>query len=190
MGSTRADVLLHPVRLRIMQAMEVGARLTVRQLRRTLEDVPQASLYRHLHQLVEAGFLHVVDERPVGGATEKVYAVIEGTGVLPAHELAHATRADHMRYFAAFCAMLMSKFDQYLQLDRIDMAADGVGYRTQSLYLSDEELHRLLQSMREPLEAAAKNEPAPGRRRRLLATILMPEPDKFQQADLSEEENS
>lgn len=190
MDDSRADVLLHPVRLRIMQAVEANGQLTVRQLGRILKDVPQASLYRHLNKLVEADFLHVVAERPVGGAIERVYAVVEGAGVLPSEEFAHATKADHMRYFAAFCAMLMSKFDQYLSRDRFDLAADGVGYRVHSLYLSDEELHQLIDAMRGPVEAATKNKPAPGRRRRLLATVLMPEQDVINQTGGHEEESS
>lgn len=177
MASTRADILLHPVRLRILQAMELGERRTAQQLGEILADVPQASVYRHLKKLVDAGFLQVVEERPVGGAIEKVYAIVDGAAVLSPADLASAGKQEHMRYFAAFCAMLMSKFGQYLERDQVDLYADGVGYRAYSLYLSDEELHALIDAMREPFMKAAQNKPSPERRRRLLVTILMPEDD-------------
>lgn len=174
-SSSRADVLLHPVRLRIVQAVAAGRRLTAQEIGHVLKDVPQASLYRHLNKLVEEGFLHVVEERPVGGATERVYAIVDGQGVLPVADLEKATKADHMRYFAAFCAMLMSKFDRYLEREHVDFVADGVGYRVYSLYLSDEEFQQFIKAINEPFAAVATNEPAPGRRRRMLATVVMPD---------------
>ena len=46
------DLLLHPVRLRIVQAL-VGSPMTPLHLKEQLGDVPQATLYRHLSQLFE-----------------------------------------------------------------------------------------------------------------------------------------
>lgn len=184
MTISRADVLLHPVRLRIIQALELGERRTVQQLAQILKDVPKPSLYRHLNKLLEGGFVRVVEERPVGGAVERVFAMVDGAGLLPVKELASATKKDHMRYFAAFCAMMMSKFDQYLDREHIDFVADRVGYRTSSIYLSDDELDELIKEMQSAVQKVVHNKPAPGRRRRFFATVLMPEDN------LSEEEES
>ena len=63
-----ADTLLHPVRLRIVQAL-VGRQLTTQQLKDELSDVAQASLYRHVARLVDAGLLHVTDERSSGAGS-------------------------------------------------------------------------------------------------------------------------
>lgn len=175
MSDSQADILLHPVRLRIVQALDAGGQLTVQEIGRMLKDVPQASLYRHLNRLVDGGFVQMVDERPVGGAMERIYAVADGAGVLTEDDLKHASKTDHMRYFTAFCAMLMSKFDQYLNREPVNLPKDGVGYRTRSLHLTDEEFHRLMKAIDELLEEAAHNEPAPDRRSRLIATVTMVE---------------
>ncbi len=45
---TSADLLLHPVRLRIVQAFLADRALTTSELRTELPDVPTASLYRHI----------------------------------------------------------------------------------------------------------------------------------------------
>ena len=68
-----ADLLLHPVRLRIVKAFLGDRALTTRQLAAELPDVPAASVYRHVGRLAEAGVLHVVSERRVRGITERTY---------------------------------------------------------------------------------------------------------------------
>jgi hypothetical protein len=68
-----ADLLLHPVRLRIVKAFLGDRALTTRQLACELPDVPAASVYRHVGRLAEAEVLHVVAERRVRGITERTY---------------------------------------------------------------------------------------------------------------------
>src|SRR5262249_24220554 len=65
---TSADLLLHPVRLRILQTFLGDRTLTTSDLQAELPDVPPASLYRHVARLVGAGVLVVVDERRGPGA--------------------------------------------------------------------------------------------------------------------------
>jgi hypothetical protein len=52
---TSADLLLHPVRLRIVKEFIGDRALTTSQLAAELEDVPPGSLYRHVARLTRAG---------------------------------------------------------------------------------------------------------------------------------------
>ena len=52
-----ADLLLHPIRLRVVQAFLGDRALTTAGLRAELPDVPPASLYRHIGRLVDGGVL-------------------------------------------------------------------------------------------------------------------------------------
>src|SRR5215475_5500044 len=70
-----ADLLLHPVRLRIVEAFLGDRALTTSSLAAELADVPPASLYRHVARLVDAGVLAVVAERRVRGALERTYVL-------------------------------------------------------------------------------------------------------------------
>ena len=76
MAKTGADVILHPVRMRIISTL-FKRRLTTQQIGRALPEVAQATLYRHLSRLMQAGVVAVVALRPVRGVTEKVYALAE-----------------------------------------------------------------------------------------------------------------
>ncbi|HYT79398.1 MAG TPA: helix-turn-helix domain-containing protein, partial [Actinomycetota bacterium] len=71
----RADLLLHPVRLRILKAFLGDRALTTSQLAAELDDVPAGSLYRHVALLTKAGILQVVAERRIRGAVERTYTL-------------------------------------------------------------------------------------------------------------------
>src|SRR3712207_7514085 len=75
-----ADLLLHPVRLRIVQAFLGDRTLTTADLRSELPDVPVATLYRHVGVLAEAGVLEVVGERRGGGGPQGTHPPGPGGG--------------------------------------------------------------------------------------------------------------
>lgn len=171
MSETR-ELLLHPIRLRIVQTL-VGAPMTPLQLKERLGDVPQATLYRHLNLLAESGLLEVVDERPVRGTVERTYAVATAKVALTGDQLESATPEDHVRYFATFLGTLLSDFAAYIDHAAPDLAEDRVGYRQVPLWLTDDELDALVERMRGAVLEHVDNAPGPGRRRRLLSTIVV-----------------
>jgi DNA-binding transcriptional ArsR family regulator len=172
---SRADLILHPVRMRLLVAL-ARRQLTARQLSELLPDVPQATLYHHLGILTRAGLLRVVSERHVRATVEKRYALADDTATLSPADLAHASREDHLRYFTIFVATLLGDFARYLQQDApIDLLADGVGYREAPFYLSDDELAQAAAAVNRALLPFLSQQPAPHRRRRLFATITFPD---------------
>ncbi|EIJ79946.1 regulatory protein ArsR [Bacillus methanolicus PB1] len=175
---SKADLLLHPIRLRIVQAFIGERQLTAQQLIELLPDFPQATLYRHLNKLYEGGIIQIINQRPVRGTIEKVYTLVEQGANLTKDDLKNCSRDDHMRYFLTFLASIQSDFQRYLQQDHFDLEADGVSYRKASLYLSDKEFSQLIQAIRSVVEPALKNKPAPGRRLRTLSTIFIPQPEQ------------
>src|SRR5262249_44563174 len=95
-----------------------------------------------------------------------------------AADLASFTKDDHMHYFTAFIATLLGDFSRYLDsTDQPDLVADGVGYTKLPVYLSDEEFKHMATKVNESLLPLLQNKPAPGRRRRIFASISMPAPD-------------
>lgn len=168
-----AELALHPVRIRILRAV-AGARLTTHDLIELLPDIPQATLYRHLATLVKAGLVEVVEERKIRGAVERVYALPAEGATLDAAALATATPEEHARYFTAFVSSLLSEFSRYLSRERIDFAADGVGYHQLVLHLTDAELATFAADLNQVIGPLLRNEPGAGRVPRLLATIMLP----------------
>jgi hypothetical protein len=80
-----------------------------------------------------------------------------------------------MELFMKFVATLIGDYGKYLKQDQFDLVKDGVSYRQVELNLSDEEYLQLLQGLRARMMQHVGNEPSDERRRRLIATIVIPE---------------
>jgi hypothetical protein len=171
---SRADLLLHPVRLRVVQAFLGDRTLTTGDLRAELPDVPPATLYRHVAQLADAGVLAVAGERKVRGAAERSYRLIAGAAHLDGEAVATLTTEEHRRAFTTFVAGLLADFDRYLARGDVDLARDGVGYRQAAVWVTDEEFAELVTDLRGVLAARMGNQPGGARRRRLVSSVHLP----------------
>lgn len=169
-----ADLLLHPVRLRIVEAFLGDRALTTAQLRATLPDVPAASLYRHVARLVNAGVLAIVAEQRVRGALERTYVLRHQAATLSLDELQAMTPEQHRQAFMAFVAGLVGDFDRYLSRGAPDPLRDGVSYRLMGMWLDDAELRELAIELVAVLQPRLAQGMRKGRRRWILGTVLLP----------------
>jgi len=171
-----ADLLLHPVRLRIIQTFLGDRQLTTGQLGLEMTDVAPATLYRQVAILAQAGVLTVVDERRVRGTVERTYALSIADAQLSDDELSRMTPEDHRRAFMAFLAGVLADVDRYIDSGDVDLQRDGAGYRTVGLWLSLDELTEMVAEIGAAVQARAGNGPGDGRTRRMLSTVLIPLP--------------
>lgn len=171
---TRPDLLLHPVRLRIVLATS-GHEQTTAQLSELLSDVPPATLYRHIATLTDAGLLEVVAERQVRGGVERTFRLVAEAAGIGSADAAAMTPEQHQRGFVAFVGTLVEAFGRYLRRSDADPGSDPVGYRQVALWLSDDEAAKLVADLSAVVDQALANEPGEGRRRLLLSTVFIPE---------------
>lgn len=174
MTTSRSDLILHPVRLRLV--LECSSNdVTARELADRMPDVPQATLYRHISALVEAGVVHVVSERRVRGGIERTFRMTAGAAGIDSADAATMTADEHREGFAVFAGALISAFSRYLDQPGSQPADDPVGYRQAALWLTDDEVREMAAALNQALRPYLENEETPERRRILLSTILMPE---------------
>jgi hypothetical protein len=180
MKESTVDVILHPVRMRIIQYL-INQKLTAQQLKELLPDIPQASLYRNLKKLLVTEVIHIVDEIPNRGTIEKVYSIHNPSKAsIDPEDLNKLSSDEHLSLFIKFMANLMGEYERYLNQETIYLVADGVSYRQASFYLSEDEHNDFIQELIAVYSKVIKNEPKKGRRRRTIATIMIPEPKKEQ----------
>jgi len=175
---TSADLLLHPVRLRILQAFLGDRALTTTELRSELSDVPAASLYRHVARLVDGGVLSVVAERRVRGAVERTYVLRTAAASVSPDELAKMMPDQHRQMFLEFIAGIIGDFDRYLAKGDIDLIRDGVSFRLAGMWLDDTELLELSRELVTVLQPRLANAPKPGRKRWIFGTVVLPGPER------------
>ena len=168
------ELLLHPVRVRIVHAMSGGRILTTSDLCARLPDVPKTTLYRHVGLLAEAGLLEVEGEQRVHGAVERRYRLRRERAVIDRDAAASMSLDDHRHGFAAAMAALLAEFNAYLDREDADPTADSVGYRQIPLWLNQNELAELISEVRSAVVSRMDNEPAQDRSLYLLSPILFP----------------
>jgi DNA-binding transcriptional ArsR family regulator len=173
-GMRTVDVLLHPVRMRIVQALLDGATMTAGQLRDELPEIPSASLYRHIATLADAGVLEVAQEKRVRGAVERGFRLHLPNAGVTAEDARRLSHDDHRRAFTAFCTMLMADFDRYLATPGADVVDDRVGFTQAALWLTDDELAELRNELAAAVTSRRANARKGTRKKYLIDTILMP----------------
>ena len=171
-----ADLLLHPVRLRIVQAFLGDRELTTGQLLAEIDGVPSATLYRQIGTLARAGVLVVVGERPVRGTVERTYALSTSDTQIADDDTSTMTPDNHRSAFMAFVAGLLADMAHYIDAGDVDLEHDGAGYRTVGIWLSRQELTEMVAEIGAAVQARMANGPGPGRSRQLLSTVLIPHP--------------
>jgi DNA-binding transcriptional ArsR family regulator len=168
------DLLVHPVRLRIVFAMSGGQTRTTSDLCTQLPDVPKTSVYRHVGLLADAGVLEVADEQRVHGAVERHYRLRGERAAIGADVAAAMSLDDHRRAFAAGMAAVLAEFNAYLDRPGADPVADHVGYRQGVLWLGPDERTKLIGGLRSLLRDVVDNEPTPDRSPHLVTAIFFP----------------
>jgi DNA-binding transcriptional ArsR family regulator len=168
------ELLLNPLRLRIIHAVLDGRPFTTAQLSDRLADVSRATVYRQVAVLAEAGLLEIDGEERIRGAVERTYRLHSARAAMDLDTVAAMTVKDHQRLFTAAVGALLAEFNAYLGRQGADPLADSVSYRQFSLWLSEEEKAELVRNLTATLVALLKNGPSAERRQHMLSTILFP----------------
>ena len=172
----KADLIIHPVRFRIMRILEKEP-LTTAQIAERIADTPKSSIYRHLKLLLDGKVISLADTRLVNGIQEKTYQLARQPH-LSAADLQNATADDHLRYFTDYAITLVNGFAHYLEtaVSPIDFVADNVGYTEATLYANDAEILVMQTAINHALMPLLTNDGGEnGRRKRKIAIILHPE---------------
>ncbi|AQZ60503.1 unnamed protein product [[Actinomadura] parvosata subsp. kistnae] len=168
------ELILHPVRLRIMWALSGGRVRTTSELCESMPDIPKTTLYRHVALLADGGLLEVAGEQRVRGMVERHYRLRQGAANVDPETAGAMSLEEHRHGFAAAMAALLAEFNAYLDRPAADPVADRVGYRQGTLWLRPEEMEEVAGELRQVLAPRAGNGPGDGRRPYVLSAIFFP----------------
>lgn len=173
----RLDLIIHPVRLRIIEAIGTNA-VTTQDIANHLPDVPKSSIYRHLKQLLEGDVVRVWDTKLVNGIQEKTYRMGQSARLTPA-ELEGLTAEEHIGYFTTYMATLLRTFGNYVNQreensEAIDFVKDRVGYTEVSFYATNDEFDKLQMAINQAIMPLINQPEGNGRIKRKLAFVTHP----------------
>jgi DNA-binding transcriptional ArsR family regulator len=171
------ELIIHPIRIRILTAL-AGRNLSPQQIEAFMQDVPQTTLYRHIHTLLQANIIKVVSEKQVRGTIEHIYALEDGAVRMGQADLAVISKDDFHRYFLIFLSSVLQDLSGYLESHPTGPYSDA-HYSKTSLYLSEADFVALVQQMQALLQPFMADTPGKGRKRFLLTSIVFPDQAKI-----------
>jgi DNA-binding transcriptional ArsR family regulator len=139
------EVLLNPVRMRIVQEVAAKDKLTTAELCERLPDVPKTTMYRHISLLLESAVLVVVSERKTRGSVERTFALDLGK-LREGNTLENASRNAF-----AFLMNRYAGFERYFSGPHPDPGKDRIFLNDTILMLDDGEFDRFLGELRDLL---------------------------------------
>ncbi len=168
------DCITNPVKCKLLLEIHSRGKTTAKHLADIYNDIPQATLYRHLKKMLSDGILQVVDETQIRGTVEKTYALAFNISDSMETMLEKNSGELYMQYFMQYIFGFAKQFQEYCQSPNINIKEDMTGFSLSPLYLSDEELTSLVTSISQIIDTVKNNEPKPERKLRTIGIIVSP----------------
>lgn len=177
--TNRLDLVIHPVRLRIISALG-NKKMTPGEIAEQLPDVPQATLYRHIKRLELGGIIGVAETHHVRGTLEKVYSLDDPAKVnFTEDDIRNLTAKDHERFFTSFIAAILHQFSHVAKAAEEHPELLGrLGYHTNTVAMDPEDLPQFQQEFGELLEKYTEKSESKQSAQSAdftLSTVLLPE---------------
>lgn len=139
--SNKTEILMHPVRMKICQALmrnkENG--LTPLEMLKIIKDVPQATLYRHIQIMVDSDIIRVMKEKKVKSVSEKYYVLNEEEARLDVAEWKAASIEEKLNYISSYQLLLMTQYQNYLmKLEEQNRQEDRATFSVVELKMNEE----------------------------------------------------
>ena len=174
MRLSKADLIIHPIRLRILQVLSRGP-ATTHKISENLPEVPVSSLYRHLRLLLEGNLIAVSETRLIHGIEEKEYQIANVPRVTQ-EDLVDLSGEEHLQYFTIYLVTLLEGFKRYLESSlEVDYLRDRTGYTEIDFWATGEELDQLSQSINQSVKTLVEQKPSKKRRLQKFAIITYPQ---------------
>ena len=158
-----SDIITNPVRMKILQFLQMKGTATTKQISEAIPDVPAPTLYRHINSLLKAEVLIVKQERKVRGSLERLLAL---------NDAKFTEQADIADTAYQFLMALYGSFQRYSEKEHADALADMLSLRTYMLTLTDESYANFFQETRAVINKYA--EPEKDGKNRSLSVISAP----------------
>ena len=168
------DCITNPVKCKLLLEIYSKGKTTAKHLADTYNDIPQATLYRHIKKMLSEGILQVVEETQVRGTVEKTYALAYDINSNMENMVEENSGELYMQYFMQYIFGFAKQFQEYCQSPNINIKKDMTGFSLSPLYLSDDELTSLVTSISQIINTVKNNKPNSERKLRTIGVIVSP----------------
>ena len=161
------EAFMNSTRQRIIQVIMLKKEATSAEIGEELQDIPRASLYRHIKVLLDAKIITVVKEEFKRGSVEKTYAIAPQ---MPYDN----TNEEYNSLIQSALMGLQGDFYRYFNGDNPDPQRDLLTVGSASLMMSDEEMMEFIKAYGNLLQKYMSNKPVEGRKLRKVTLVISP----------------
>lgn len=161
------EACMNSTRQRIMQVIMINKEATSAEIGEELQDIPRASLYRHIKVLLDAGIITVVKEEFKRGSVEKTYAI---ASQMPYGD----TNEEYNSLIQSALMGLQGEFHRYFNGENPDPQRDLLTVGSASLMMSDEEMMEFIKAYGDLIQRYMLSKPAEGRKVRKVTLVISP----------------
>lgn len=159
------EVVMNPVRQRIIQFLMIYGKGTVKEIKSKLMDVPTPSLYRHVNILAEHSVIVVAEVNRVRGTVESVYQL---------NDNALSMEDDTGLAIQAAMMSVCANFAKYFAGDNVQPKKDMLFMTGCTMSLTDEEYRQFFIELHNVAKKYMSKEPVEGSRTRQVSLISSP----------------
>jgi DNA-binding transcriptional ArsR family regulator len=165
-----SQVLMNPIRSRIIQYLSIHKEATVGILSEHISDVPRTTLYRHINILEKSDLIKVISEKKIRGSLEKTY-VLNIETYSKENTVENATRNAF-----GFLMKIYADFDRYFSGNQKKPISEieQIFLGNVSLLLSDEEFKVFMNEMNQVFGKYISNVQDGSRKQRSISIISSP----------------
>lgn len=161
------EIMLNPVRMRVIQILATKERITANEICEKMSDIPRTTLYRHINILLEANVLTVVAEKKVRGSYERTIA-------LNTDEIVQQNTSENIPQQAfGFLMNRYAKFEKYFNGENHLREHNKIFFNSTVMMMDDREFDQFLSEL-QTLFIKYHYDMAEGRKPRDISIISSP----------------
>ena len=166
--------LSDPINARLILEIKEREQATASQLLEKLSDIPQATLYRRLQKMLADDVLKIVEERPIRGTVEKVYALNYDLDKKWEEMGSTNDGKTYMQFVMYHTLGILREFAEYTAKENLNIGGDATGLFIAPVYATNEELITTLNKIVGLLTELKDNKPGGERRLRNVCITITP----------------
>ena len=133
------DLFKNQVRFKIaLELIDRDEGMSIMQLNKRLDDVPQATLYRHVNAMLQDSLLKVIGVQRAGKVEEKIYALNTSGYKIKEEDWTSATYDEKVNFVSLYFMYILQNYKNYQETLSLTDSPDQATFSLVKLNLPDE----------------------------------------------------
>lgn len=169
------DLFKNQVRFKIaLELIDIDEGLSIMQLNKLLQEVSQATLYRHVNSMVEDELLKIVGINRIGKVEEKLYALNTQAYKISEENWQSATYSEKIKFVTFFFMYILQNYKNYHESSVADQSQDQSTFSLVKLNLTNDSFNDFQSELNTLMEKYYAMEKSEDGTSRMISMVIIP----------------